>query len=182
MIVDTAPTGHTLRLLAFPDFLDGFLDKLRKIRDRLKSAAPLLSMMGISVPSSDDAGTGADELQEFQNKMNTLDSLLHDSSRTEFVSVSIATTLSAEETLRLQKALTGQGIVNKRVIVNQLIDGVKDAASYVETVRSGQLSAIDSMSGSGMELIKLPYYEYELTGIYGLRALGADIAKEIGLQ
>ena len=182
VIVDTAPTGHTLRLLAFPDFLDGFLDKLRKIRDRLKSAAPLLSMMGISVPSSDDAGTGADELQEFQNKMNTLDSLLHDSSRTEFVSVSIATTLSAEETLRLQKALTGQGIVNKRVIVNQLIDGVKDAASYVETVRSGQLSAIDSMSGSGMELIKLPYYEYELTGIYGLRALGADIAKEIGLQ
>lgn len=27
IIIDTAPTGHTLRLLGFPDFLDNFLEK-----------------------------------------------------------------------------------------------------------------------------------------------------------
>ncbi len=35
MLIDTAPTGHTLRLLAAPDFLDGFLGKLSGLRGRL---------------------------------------------------------------------------------------------------------------------------------------------------
>lgn len=29
IIIDTAPTGHTLRLLGFPEFLDNFLEKVQ---------------------------------------------------------------------------------------------------------------------------------------------------------
>lgn len=38
VIIDTAPTGHTLRMLSYPEFLDGFFEKLIKIRYRCRTA------------------------------------------------------------------------------------------------------------------------------------------------
>jgi arsenite-transporting ATPase len=43
VVVDTAPTGHTLRLLSFPDFLDGFLGKLVKLQLRVQTLLSSLS-------------------------------------------------------------------------------------------------------------------------------------------
>ncbi len=37
IVFDTAPTGHTLRLLSLPDFLDSFLGKLMKVRVRISN-------------------------------------------------------------------------------------------------------------------------------------------------
>lgn len=34
IVIDTAPTGHTLRLLALPQFLDGFVDRLVGLGNR----------------------------------------------------------------------------------------------------------------------------------------------------
>ena len=42
VIVDTAPTGHTLRLLSLPKFLDGLLGKLFKIRMKLSGLVSTL--------------------------------------------------------------------------------------------------------------------------------------------
>lgn len=43
IVIDTAPTGHTLRLLSFPDFLDSFLGKIIKFQVRLSG---LLNTLG----------------------------------------------------------------------------------------------------------------------------------------
>ena len=42
VVFDTAPTGHTLRLLAFPAFLDNLLTKVIVLKGRLRAVLPLL--------------------------------------------------------------------------------------------------------------------------------------------
>ena len=41
IVVDTAPTGHALRLLDLPSFADGFIDKLVSLRSKLGALAAL---------------------------------------------------------------------------------------------------------------------------------------------
>ncbi|EHA8588186.1 putative ATPase ARSA1 [Cocos nucifera] len=42
IVLDTAPTGHTLRLLSLPDFLDASIGKIMKLRQKLASATSAL--------------------------------------------------------------------------------------------------------------------------------------------
>ena len=49
IIFDTAPTGHTLRLLSVPDFVEASLDKIIPLRKKLGSAeASLRGLFGAS--------------------------------------------------------------------------------------------------------------------------------------
>lgn len=49
VVIDTAPTGHTLRLLSFPDFLDGFLGKLVKLQLRVSKVSKRILSLSQSV-------------------------------------------------------------------------------------------------------------------------------------
>ena len=49
VIFDTAPTGHTLRLLTVPDFVETSLNKIIRLRNKLSSAGSALrSLFGAS--------------------------------------------------------------------------------------------------------------------------------------
>lgn len=55
IVFDTAPTGHTLRLLALPDFMDSFLGKILSMKAKFGSMMNnMKSMLG---------GGGADGMQ-----------------------------------------------------------------------------------------------------------------------
>jgi arsenite/tail-anchored protein-transporting ATPase len=63
IIFDTAPTGHTLRLLTLPDFLDASLGKVLRLRAKLLGAADSVKgALGIK-PQADTALAKLEELQ-----------------------------------------------------------------------------------------------------------------------
>jgi len=131
IVVDTAPTGHTLRMLQLPQFLDGFLSTLLTLRSKLKGLVNTLQMfMGGTNNNNQDVqqpkmnvDNALLKLEEFQYRTSQLINRLQDSQSTKFVVVSIPTILSVNESQRLMNELIEEGICVSDLVVNQCIGG-----------------------------------------------------------
>merc|ERR1712130_756425 len=54
VVFDTAPTGHTLRLLSFPSMLENSLGKIMNFQNIGQMMSQVTSMIGGGGPSADD--------------------------------------------------------------------------------------------------------------------------------
>jgi arsenite-transporting ATPase len=124
VVVDTAPTGHTLRLLALPQFLDGLFGKLIKLRMKLSGLTSTLQAFLGDAGARERAQTidnAMDKLESFRLRISQLEKNLKDNSKTSFLVVTVPTKLAVDETRRLVTELTSQGIAVNNVVVNQCI-------------------------------------------------------------
>jgi arsenite-transporting ATPase len=127
VVVDTAPTGHTLRLLALPQFIDGLLGKLIKLRMKLSGLASTLQAFLGDAAAKERTQTldnALDKLEEFRLKISKLEQRLKDSTETSFVVVTIPTKLAVSESKRLVTELTSQGIAVTNVVINQCVGDI----------------------------------------------------------
>ena len=168
IVLDTAPTGHTLRLLAFPVFLDNLLTKLISLRTRLQGAVALLgALSGVDNPAA-KIDAAVEKLQRWQARVANLQSLLTDPEVTDFVVVAIPSRLSVAESARLLSSLVSQDVPVSQLVVNQII--AKDAtAAYLGRVVKEQqraLKTIDSGSSplSKLQLSRVPFFDLEIRG------------------
>jgi len=202
VVVDTAPTGHTLRMLALPEFLDGFLGKLLELRMKLSGMANMLqSFLGGGDAAAARAQTvddALDKLEEFRSQMGDLRRQLKDDERTDFVVVSVPTTLSVNESKRLMKELDDQGVKVSNIVINQCVigDGENESTSesneamknYYERRKAGQGRWIDELksatqdvsgseeyksNGAGeIHVTEVPFFDVELIGTPALGYVG----------
>ncbi|KAF0935215.1 hypothetical protein E2562_031252 [Oryza meyeriana var. granulata] len=88
IVFDTAPTGHTLRLLSLPDFLDASIGKILKLRSKIASATSAIkSVFGQEVQQQD----AANKLEQLRERMVKVRELFRDTESTEFIIVTIPT-------------------------------------------------------------------------------------------
>ncbi|MHA1502875.1 MAG: ArsA family ATPase, partial [Candidatus Heimdallarchaeota archaeon] len=120
VIFDTAPTGHTLRLLSLPDYLDSFVGRMLKMRMRFGNL--FKSLKGFF--GGGDSGGEDNSVQMLETLKKTITKArieLADDQRTEFIPVTIPTLMALYETERLINSLIEYSIPVENLIVNQLM-------------------------------------------------------------
>mmetsp|Transcript_49657 Transcript_49657/g.118258 ORF Transcript_49657/g.118258 Transcript_49657/m.118258 type:complete len:736 (+) Transcript_49657:87-2294(+) len=166
IIIDTAPTGHALRLLSFPDFLERLCDRVARLGDRFGWLT---------------GDTSKSKLRSFQLRMIELQDLFTDHERTSFAIVAIPTRLALEESKRLVKELDNEDIRIGMVIVNRILDEASAEQSLQRLMATQQqsLEALDAMAArERLSITRIPYLDTEVQGIYGLKYLSKDLVEQ----
>ena len=113
IVVDTAPSGHTLRFLAMPELVGRWLDMLEVLLAKRRYMRKVFSH-----------DTGPDHLDTFVSDWKDLllrtGSLLRDPKRSRFVPVTIPESLSLSETQGLLRELVLRRIHFSDLVVNRL--------------------------------------------------------------
>jgi arsenite-transporting ATPase len=126
VVVDTAPTGHTLRLLELPEVMDSMMGKLLAFKERLSG------MGGLFGGDEANLDQGMGDLRTLSERVERLRAALQDPTRTDFRVVMVPEELSVRESERLVARLDNFGIPVGTVVVNQVmqdlaaVTGVED--------------------------------------------------------
>ncbi|KAJ8768725.1 hypothetical protein K2173_023629 [Erythroxylum novogranatense] len=173
IVFDTAPTGHTLRLLSLPDFLDASIGKLMKLKEKLASATSAMrSLLGKQDAQQDNSH----KLEQLRERMVKVRDLFRDSYRTEFIIVTIPTVMAAHESSRLLASLRKEGVPVQRLIVNQILPPAASNCKFCEMKRKDQNRALDIIQKDpelgSLSTIQSPLFDVEITGVPALKFMG----------
>jgi len=123
VVVDTAPTGHTLRLLQLPEIMDSMVGRLMSFRQRMSGMVD--GLKGMFGGGDDDPDPSA-ELDELRERIERLRAVLRDPDQTDFRVVMIPEEMSVVESERLVDRLGEFGIPVQTLVVNRVMESVDD--------------------------------------------------------
>ena len=127
IVFDTAPTGHTLKLLQLPEIMQIGLNKIESWQSTLWNYWDMVKTVGTQNPAHLKRQV-ASRIRTYKYGIEKVGAMLKDSQRTAFVVVCIAEYLSISESQRLLQELAKHKVNATHVVVNQLIlDTVQDA-------------------------------------------------------
>lgn len=175
VVFDTAPSGHTLRLLALPGQLSGWTETLLRNRDRSERfSAAMRSLAGRSDPAPSAEAELRRTLQRRRERFDGLQHAITDPTRAGFIAVFTAEALPVAETLEVIDALTAMDVQVAGLVANRRSPA--DAGELLRerrTVEDRHLASIRSRVPD-VPLVEVPLMPGELTGRFALEGL-ADL-------
>uniref|UniRef100_A0A2P2KMS3 ATPase ASNA1 homolog 2 n=1 Tax=Rhizophora mucronata TaxID=61149 RepID=A0A2P2KMS3_RHIMU len=178
IVFDTAPTGHTLRLLSLPDFLDASIGKILKLKQKIAAATSAIKSVFGQEGTQQNA---ADRLERLRDRMLKVRELFRDTESTEFVIVTIPTVMAVSESSRLCASLRKENVPVKRLIVNQILPPSVSDCKFCSMKRKDQMRALDMIPNdpelSSLTLIQAPLVDVEIRGVPALKFMGQIVWK-----
>jgi len=165
LILDTAPTGHTVRMLALPEQMRKWIEVMDLMQHKHRYMAA--HFMGKKYVK-DECDIFLDNLSADIDRVKKLLANMH---ITRFVAVMIPEPMSIYETGRMISSLEKMRVPVKEIIVNRVVEaaGCPFCTAKKEDQRA-PLAEIEE-SFSQYNLIKVPVFPNEIRGIEKLKGL-----------
>ncbi|MDO5851223.1 MAG: arsenical pump-driving ATPase GET3 [Methanobacteriaceae archaeon] len=182
VIFDTAPTGHTLRLLSFPEMMDSWMGKMIGMKKQLGSMAKKLKNIIPFMGDDIDDEQSMAELEEMKKQIKEARDVMSDHNRTSFKTVLIPEEMSIIESERAMDAMKKFDIYADSIIINQ-IQPDDQHCDFCKSRRSIQEKRIQTIEDKfhDKHIAQIPLQAHEVRGIDQLEEIsdilyGKDLA------
>jgi arsenite-transporting ATPase len=170
VVVDTAPTGHTLRMLTLPEMLR----RVARLFDAMQEKHRMMvaALRGGWKPEAED-----ELVMELDRDGEALSALLRDPARLTATWVTLPEPMAVEETLDGIRVLQESGIEVARIIVNRLTLRPPSACRRCDARRAFEEGATKSLVDrvGDVPVIGLEAREKEPHSLGALASIGAEI-------
>lgn len=163
-VVDTAPTGHALRLISSPRMLDAWIKVAAKMRWKYRY---LITSFAGSY-KQDEVDTF---LLSLKKTVKRIEGLLQDKAKCNFIPVCIPEAMAISETTRLLADLEDFNIKARQIIINHV--NVSEDCNFCKRRKAGQLKYIEQINEIFSELnkVEIPEFAEEIQGLESLKEL-----------
>ena len=187
LIFDTAPSGHTLRLLSLPEIMAAWTEGLLRHRDRSSRLSAVLARFGaargderslIEAPSDHPSGSQSAKLAEIlqarQQRFRLARDLLRETGTTAFLLVMNPDKLSILESRKALQSLARVQMPVAGVIVNRVLPD-EAGGEFLEARRRQEAPYLLEIEREFADLPRrvLPLLLGDVHGLAGLRRIGA---------
>ncbi len=177
IIIDCAPTGETLRLLAIPDSARWWLEKVLPVQRRIAQVTgPVVRRFtGMPVPNSAvfDAG------EALFHRLDRMHTLLSDPDLTSVRLVVNAEKMVIKEAQRTYTYLNLYGYAIDLVICNRMLpEGAEDGYLAIWRQQQARHRQTIDEAFSPLPIRQAPYFEQEVFGLPMLRRLGEAVFEQ----
>ena len=178
VVFDTAPTGHSLRLLDLPDVLAETLGVAGDVQQRVRRTARAARSMVLGPAAYWGGGSDdADAVTTLRDRVEAVGALLRDPERTSFRVVLTPERMAIAESERLVARLRAADVPVESLVVNRLFTNPEDCACdrcrRDERRHADRLAAVEA--GFDLPVRRVPELPGEAQGIEALERVGPEL-------